>query len=67
MQKCTDQLWVGVECDLPAGHEGAHHRAASVEGAALSWRSSAVQPIVDRPSQRHLQPAMFSLRELAKG
>jgi hypothetical protein len=40
MQPCTSQLWEGVACDLPSGHKGPHHRAATAEGAALSWRSS---------------------------
>ncbi len=40
VEKCTNELWEGVACDLPAGHKGPHHRAASSEGAALSWRSS---------------------------
>jgi len=65
MEKCTDQLWDGVECDLPAGHKGPHHRAACAEGAALSWRSSAVRPLpVERASQPVMRPAMFSLSAL---
>ena len=64
MQKCTNQLWYGVECDLPDGHKGPHHRAACSEGAALSWRTSAISPLMDRPSQRYLQPAMFKLASL---
>jgi hypothetical protein len=40
IEKCTNELWEGVACDLPAGHKGAHHRGATPEGAALSWRSS---------------------------
>jgi hypothetical protein len=40
MQQCPNELWEGVACDLPAGHKGPHHRAATAEGAALSWRSS---------------------------
>lgn len=63
MEKCTNQLWEGVECDLPAGHKGPHHRAACAEGAALSWRSSQVAPPV-RPSQQQM-PGMFELATLA--
>lgn len=41
IEKCPTQLWEGVECDLPAGHSGLHHRSGYDHGAALSWRSSA--------------------------
>lgn len=63
MRKCTNELWAGVECDLPAGHKGPHHREACAEGAALSWRSS-MDRLCLRPSQPELRPAMFSLSSL---
>ena len=63
MEKCTNQLWEGVECDLAAGHKGPHHRAACDDGAALSWRSSAIAPV--RPSAPQPKPAMFRLASLA--
>ena len=63
IEKCTNELWEGVACDLPAGHKGPHHRAACEEGAALSWRSSATVP-AQRPSQPVMQPAMFRLSSL---
>jgi hypothetical protein len=43
MKRCPHSLWEGVDCDLPSGHKGPHHRAACAEGAALSWRSSATE------------------------
>ena len=63
MEKCPDQLWEGVECDLPAGHKGPHHRGPCSEGAALSWRSSAARPL--RPSTPQL-PTMFHLATFAR-
>ena len=63
MRKCTNQLWDGVECDLPAGHKGPHHREACADGAALSWRSS-MDRLCLRRSQSELRPAMFSLASL---
>jgi hypothetical protein len=62
LEKCTHQLWEGVECELAAGHKGPHHRSACEHGAALSWRSS---PPPIRQSAPQLQPAMFKLATLA--
>jgi hypothetical protein len=40
MARCTCELWEGVRCVLPAGHQGSHYRPASGEGCELRWRSS---------------------------
>jgi hypothetical protein len=66
MQKCPSKLWEGVECDLPEGHKGPHHRAACAEGAALSWRSSQLMRAVTAPPEPVPQPAMFRLATLAR-
>jgi hypothetical protein len=57
MEMCSNELWEGVACVLPAGHKGPHHRPATDEGAALSWRSSAAST-APAPEPR---PAMFKL------
>jgi hypothetical protein len=57
MEMCLNELWEGVACVLPAGHKGPHHRPATDEGAALSWRSS-VSSTAPAPEPR---PAMFKL------
>lgn len=41
LERCPCELWEDVACALPVGHCGSHHRPATPEGAALSWRSSA--------------------------
>lgn len=61
MEKCPSQLWEGVECDLPAGHKGPHHRGPCAEGAALSWRSSPPRLVTEIQPE----PAMFRLATLA--
>ena len=65
IEKCTDELWEGVSCDLPAGHKGPHHRAACDEGAALSWRSSASGPRRPAHTSQEQLP-MFKLTALAR-
>ncbi len=58
LMKCNDQLWEGVECELPAGHKGPHHRGACDEGAALSWRSSRPRECAQwAPGRQHECPS----------
>jgi hypothetical protein len=65
MEMCSNELWEGVSCVLPAGHKGPHHRPAMDEGAALSWRSSSSS---SSTACRASEPrsAMFTLATIAR-
>lgn len=41
---CTSELWEGVRCTLPRGHQGSHQRPATETSCAISWRSSTFPP-----------------------
>ena len=41
---CSSELWEGVRCTLPAGHQGAHQRPSTETSCAISWRSSTFPP-----------------------
>ena len=43
---CKSELWEGVRCTLPAGHQGSHQRPATETSCAISWRSSTFPPPV---------------------
>ncbi|HEY5923745.1 MAG TPA: hypothetical protein VIV11_18815 [Kofleriaceae bacterium] len=51
---CKSELWEGVRCTLPAGHQGSHQRPATDTSCAISWRSSTFPPPV--PAKRCLPP-----------
>jgi hypothetical protein len=44
LELCTSELWEGVRCTLPAGHQGSHQRPATDTTCAISWRSSTFPP-----------------------
>jgi len=44
LELCTSELWEGVRCTLPAGHQGSHQRPATDTSCAISWRSSTFPP-----------------------
>ena len=44
MDLCKSELWEGVRCSLPAGHQGSHQRPATETTCAISWRSSTFPP-----------------------
>ena len=44
MDLSKSELWDGVRCTLPAGHQGSHQRPATDTSCAISWRSSTFPP-----------------------
>lgn len=44
LELCTSELWEGVRCTLPTGHQGSHQRPATETTCAISWRSSTFPP-----------------------
>lgn len=36
---CAEELWDGVYCTLPPGHDGSHVSDASDGGCSLTWRA----------------------------
>ncbi len=51
---CKSELWDGVRCTLPAGHQGSHQRPATETSCAISWRSSTFPPPL--PCKSKAQP-----------
>lgn len=46
LDMCSHELWEGVRCTLPKGHQGSHQRPATGETCAISWRSLTFPPPV---------------------
>jgi hypothetical protein len=46
LDMCSSELWEGVRCTLPKGHQGSHQRPATESTCAISWRASAFPPPV---------------------
>jgi hypothetical protein len=44
LELCRSELWEGVRCTLPAGHQGSHQCPATETSCAMSWRSSTFPP-----------------------
>lgn len=57
---CTSELWDGVRCTLPAGHQGSHQRPATDTTCAISWESSSFPPPL--PERRELSRLKLALR-----
>jgi len=51
LELCRSELWEGVRCTLPAGHQGSHQRPATESSCAISWRSSTFPPPVPKRSE----------------
>jgi hypothetical protein len=59
---CTSELWEGVRCTLPRGHQGSHQRPATETSCAISWRSSTFPP----PLPENQVPKKFRLMPVTR-
>jgi hypothetical protein len=62
MDLCKSELWEGVRCCLPVGHQGSHQRPATEASCAISWRSSTFPPPLP-PKREASKFRMFSSRQ----